>query len=242
MQLAFHPATHTPTHPHPGATALRVRSGMGATDQQITALFGSIGTMIPVAGPFIAAAASIAIAIETLFAGCGQTCVQTSNAANQVATLLDQNLKAYMAQPVHYYSIQQAALTVSQNAWAQLQATCGNPQFGAAGQRCISDRQSGACTWKSSPWGWTQGSDGSWTFVFSGPNGSGSQCWNWVDYYISGIANDPTVVADPVAATDTATTGTNAADTSAASSTSSLSSILPLVVIAGIAFFLMEEM
>lgn len=235
MQLSFHHGS--PIARPPAATALRLRRGMGATDQQITALFGTIGSSIPVAGPFIQAAASVAVAIETMFSGCGQTCVETSQAANQVGALLSQNLSNYLSQPVHYASIQSAALTVFDQAWAQLQQTCGNPQFGAAGQRCISDRQAGACTWKSSTYGWVQGSDGSWKYVQSGPAGSGGQCWNWFSGYRDPIANDPTVVPDPVAG---GTTGAGGASISGAAASSSGSSLIPLLLLGVIVFVVVK--
>ena len=176
---------------------LRSLRGLGATDQQITALFGTIGSAIPVAGPFIQAAAGIAISIESMFQGCGQTCVQASNIANQVGDLLQQNLDNYLALPIHYASLQAAALKVFDGAWAQLVQACNNPALAAAGQRCISDRQRGACTWKNKAGGWVQDSSGKWSYVPPGAKDSGSDCWNWFIGLRDPIANDPTVVPDP---------------------------------------------
>lgn len=238
MQLSFHNGRHLP--PPQGLTAMRIHRGMGATDQQITALFGSIGSMVPVAGPFIAAAASVAIAIENLFAGCGQTCVQTSNAANQAEVLLKQNLNNYLSQPIHYASIQQAALIVFDHSWASLMQLCSNPQYGTAGQNCISNRQAGACQWKSSAYGWTQDSTGKWTYVQSGPAGSGSQCWNWFSGYRDPIANDPTVVPDPVVAGVDTMTGAVVGPTGSAGAADSSSSLMPLLLMVGAVLLLVE--
>src|ERR1700679_1417376 len=58
---------------------MRGMAGVGATDQQSTAAVGAAASAIPVAGVFIAAAASVAVAIETLFSGCGQTCTAATN-------------------------------------------------------------------------------------------------------------------------------------------------------------------
>jgi hypothetical protein len=90
--------------------------------------------------------------------------------------------------------MQVAALNTFDTAWQALQQACGNPQLGAAGQRCISDRQAGACTWKASAGGWQ--ADG--TYKMWGAAGSGSDCWNWFIGMRDPIANDPNVQPDPV--------------------------------------------
>jgi len=142
------------------------------------------------------------------FKGCGQTCTLTSDAANEVAAKIDPMFQAYM-QSGHTQSEQAAYLSYFDQMWAQLVQYCGQASMSKAGQNCISDRQSGACTWKSSTWGWAQEAgapgnvytNGVYSFIPSGPNGSGSQCWNWQDYYRASVANDPTVVADTPAVT-----------------------------------------
>ena len=64
-------------------------------------------------GP-IGAAIGGRIAISQLlvgiFQGCGQTCVEASNIANQVEPALQQNLAAYLASPVRTVSMQAAAI------------------------------------------------------------------------------------------------------------------------------------
>lgn len=223
MQLTFQPDTlafyrhFNPSHPC-NVQDWNCRaglSGLSATDQQITAAFGTIGSQIPIAGPFIAAAASIAITIENLFSGCGQTCVQTSSAANQAGSYLTQNVQNYIANPIRTVSMQAAALSAFDRAWAALEQSCGNSQYGAAGQRCISDRQRGGCTWKTSPGGWNP--DG--TYTWAGAAGSGTTCWNWFVGMRDPIANDPFVVPDSIVAgpiVDNTTSSSNTVQVSTA--------------------------
>lgn len=129
---------------------------------------------VPFIGPAIAGAALL-ISYLVKQSGCGQTCIQTSSWANQVGQALSDNLHAYLDQPVRTRSSQQVALANFDSAWARLKELCGDPQWGDAGKRCISDRQAGACVWK--------GADG--------------QCWNWFSGFRDPIANDPNVVPDP---------------------------------------------
>ena len=92
---------------------------------------------------------------------------------------MQQNLDAYRAIPVpRPKSAQQLALQNFDTIWAQLVKMCGDPQWGDAGKRCISDRQQGACKWQN--------------------NGT---CWNWFVGYRDPIANDTDVVDDSVSAT-----------------------------------------
>lgn len=230
----FSPRTYYPSRV--GVNGL----GLGASPsiQQITAAAGAIGSAIPIAGPFIAAAASIAVSIENLFRGCGQTCVETSNAANQAANLLTQNVQAYVNSPIRTLSMQAAALQTFDNAWAQLVQLCSNPQFGQAGQNCIADRQRGACHYKTSPGGWN--SDG--TYTWAGAAGSGSTCWNWFSGMRDPIANDPFVIPDSSvgaagAGSSTSLTTTGAAGTVAGSAStnpiSSLGNLSPLLLVGG---------
>lgn len=186
--------------------------GMGALDAQSSSIASAaasgaaatgvlIGALmaIPIAGPIAAALAGIGVAIANIFSGCGQTCVQATNIANQVGDVLTENLNQYMSAPVHYASMQAAALNNFNTAWNSLVANCSNPALQAAGQRCISDRQRGACTWKASPGGWQQNpTTGAWSYAPWGASGSGTACWNWFIGLYDPIANDPTVVPDPI--------------------------------------------
>jgi len=166
------------------------------------------GPMGPLIAGVIAGLGALATVLIKEFSGCGQTCIIASNDANKYEPYLQQNLQVYLSSPIHYASLQAAALNNFDTIWTALRTACSDPSLADAGRRCISDRQSGACQWKSSTYGWAQDSTGTWKFTPSGPAGSGSQCWNWVDYYRASIANDPTVVPDPVPS-QSSTTNTN---------------------------------
>jgi len=174
-----------------------VQASQGAAVSISTAVGAALG------GPLGAAAggaiAQIGVMLSDLLSGCGATCTEATSYANQAEPLLLQNLQTYLAAPVHYASLQAAALANFDSTWSWLENACGNPALGSAGQNCISQRQEGACDSKNAtPGGWVQNSDGSWTYQFAtGPN-SGTNCWNWFIGYRDPIANDPTVVPDPV--------------------------------------------
>lgn len=211
MQISF---TNGTPHigPHAGLMA-QSRLGVGALDQQDQQIAGiaatavtttatilvALGTIGGPVGAAIAGIAAIGIAIANAFSGCGQTCVAASNIANQVEAILAQNLQHYLTSPVHYRSLQLAALNNFDIAWAALLKACSNQQLLQAGVNCIADRQQGACKWQTSPAGWQQQS-GQWVYVGAGQAGSGSSCWNWFVGYRDAIANDPTVVPDPAPA------------------------------------------
>ncbi len=198
--------------------------GLGTTDQQIAGAVGAAGGAItstlvslsviggPVglaAGAIIAAGVALFNVLENAFSGCGQTCIAATTVVNQLAPILQQNLDAYMSSPVHYYSMQQQALANFDTTWQRVVAGCSDPALGAAGQRCIGDRQRGACHYKTSPGGWSNGA-----YTAPGPADSGDTCWNWFVGYRDPIANDPTVVPDPPSAasstaTQTVQVGTN---------------------------------
>jgi hypothetical protein len=178
---------------------------LSAQDQTIAqgAASAAVLTGTLVAGPLGAAVAAavsqIGILLANVFSGCGQTCTQASDLANQAEPLLQQNLASYLAEPVHYASLQAAYLNNFTLTWNALVAACGNPALQSAGQNCISDRQEGACHYQTSPGGWQQ-QNGTWVYVNPGAQGSGSTCWNWFVGYHDPIANDPTVVPDPAGA------------------------------------------
>jgi hypothetical protein len=161
-----------------------------------TSLLIALGTAPTIIGPIVAGVIAVANLLVGVFKGCGSTCTEASDIANQVEPVLQQNLANYLAAPVHYASLQAAALNNFTTAWSALTQACGNPQLLSAGTNCISERQQGACSYKTTPGGWQQ-TNGTWTYVYPGANGSGSTCWNWFIGYHDPIANDPTVVADP---------------------------------------------
>ena len=266
MQLSFHHGS--PRGPAPGLVAQRIRTahihGMGQTASSpstagsvaslVTAgagvTTGILGTLsaiaagTSIAGPIglaITGLVGIGIILMKIFSGCGQTCVEASNYANQVeSTALQPNLAAYMAAPVHYASLQAAALNNFQTAWNALEQACGSGALASttAGANCISDRQQGSCHYKTSPGGWQQDASGNWSYVYPGASGSGTACWDWFIGYHDPIANDPTVVPDPTSTT--ALENDMAGSTSASASASSLP--WPLLIIAALAAWAMEEM
>ena len=140
-----------------------------------------------------------------------------------------------MNSPIHYASMQQAYLALFDGTWAALVKACSDPNLGAAGQRCITDRQAGSCAYHVSPGGWTQGADGQWTFVPYGANGSGDVCWNSFVGRRDPVANDPTVVPDPVGAITDPTTGavTGIQPPSIFGGGAGGASIMPLLLIGG---------
>ena len=153
------------------------------------------GAAVPFIGPAIAV---VALGIELLIknSGCGITCVETSQWANQAEPLLQQNVRAYFSLPApRTQSSQQLALQSFDKIWAALQQQCGQPGTGNAGVRCISDRQSGACTWKQTRLLGIPGEP---------PLGA---CFNWFNEYRDTIANDPNVAPDEVAASPVASVG-----------------------------------
>ena len=175
-----------------GALAAPVITGAAAASASASLAAGGSGLILGMAPalavPIIGAAiAGITILATVLIknSGCGQTCIETSGWANQAEPVLRQNIAAYFNEPApRSQSQQNAALANFDAIWARLTSMCGDPKTGNAGVRCISDRQSGACTWKAtadSPW----------------PGGPAQGvCWNWFNAYRDPIANDPNVVAD----------------------------------------------
>lgn len=151
---------------------------------------GIVAATCPVCAPFVPIGLALATFIIGEFSGCGQTCTLTSQAADKIEQILQQNKDAYFAIPdgQRTKSVQAVALANFDNTWAKLVQYCGNPSFGSAGQRCVTDRQRGACRIKT-------------------PDG---QCWDWFKGYRDSISNDPSVVADPVSsATSQVTSAVN---------------------------------
>lgn len=192
------------------------RRGLGANPAQVVGTVSSVGTPVATAAiahglttttaagstilglsptlaiPIIGAAlAGITFAAIKLIqnSGCGPTCIQTSEYADQAEPLLRQNLNAYFALPKpRSQSAQTAALQTFDAIWAQAVKLWSDPALGNAGKRAISDRQAGACTWKQTA---NYGAD----ISAAGEPGIG-QCWNWFSGYRDPIAHDPDVVPD----------------------------------------------
>jgi len=160
--------------------------GLGDTQSaQIASTVGvALAKVAPATGPaapFVAAAAGIAElvgAAEVLFSGCGQTCIQSSQYANQAENILNSIKSQYFATPTpRAQSFQQSTLTQIQQIFTWLQQMCSNPALGAAGQRCISERL-------------VQGGTAPWC-----PNPGNTGC-DWITNYYQPIANDPNVLPD----------------------------------------------
>ena len=168
-----------------GTTGGLISAGIGVGVATGAVAAGTaLATIGLVAGPIGAIAGVLIGILEQVFSGCGQSCTLTSQAANQIEQTLQQNLLAYQASG-HTKSEQAAALANFDYAWGKLQQYCGQASFGAAGQRCTTDRQRGACKWTNDGHG--------------GPAGSGNVCWNWFVGYRDPIANDPNVQPDTAA-------------------------------------------
>lgn len=180
-----------------GVLAAHAASTAAATGSAATILGMSPALAVPIIGAAIVGVTLGIIAI--LRSGCGQTCVITSQWANQAEPLLAQNLQEYFALPVpRTRQQQQMALNNFEVVWAKLQELCGQPGTGDAGVRCITDRQAGSCKWK-------QTSDSS-LLQYPGEPQPG-QCWNWFSGYRDPIANDPNVVDDAVGSTVSSVVG-----------------------------------
>ncbi len=203
MRLAFHP-TGLPAY-HPSLGSLGGPSDIQTAEQMASAglstSLGILGALNAVSiaglasgiGAAVAGAIALATALYKEFQGCGQTCIVASQIADKIEPVLRANVQNYLEAPVHYASLQAAALNNFDFAWAALVKACSNPQLQDAGQRCTQDRQQGACHYHTSPGGWANG-----TYTPPGQNGSGPDCWNWFVGYRDPIAHDPTVVPDPV--------------------------------------------
>lgn len=214
--------------------------GFGAstpsTATEATAVGGAVGsstvaTLVAtgaVAGPVGAAIGAGIGLVATLISalgigqGCGQTCIETSQWANQAEPLLLQNIQAYFAQPApRSQSSQAAAIANFMTVWNNLVTLCTQPNLGTAGQNCISDRQSGACTWKQTT------TSPLLAFTQYGEPAPGS-CWNWWSGYHDPIANDPDVVPDAQSALAQGEADTSASVVSGGSSSSLM---LPVILI-----------
>jgi len=170
-------------------------------------------TLVPIVGPALAAATML---VQHLVAnsGCGQTCIVTSQWANQAEDALRQNLEAYRALPSPRTKGQQAvALANFDTIWNQLRQTCGQAGTGDAGKRCISDRQRGACTWKDA-----------------------GACWDWFKGYRDPIANDSVV---PDASITSQVSGS--IDELFSGAASGGVNLLPLLILGGIALWAVKS-
>lgn len=142
----------------------------------------AMGSLAGPVGALVGAAAGALILVGSLiakqFQGCGQTCTEATKIANQVSDLLIRNRDVYLTSPVHYRSLQAAALNNFDMTAAAMRQACGNPQLGDAGQRCIGERL-------------VRGAPAPWC-----PSADHTGC-DWITAMRDPIANDPHVVDDP---------------------------------------------
>ena len=180
-----------------------------------------------------AAAAGIATVISLLFKPNLQK-IQASNDANQIETILKQNLANWLSIPTNqrYASEQAAALQVFDNGWLQYQNAV-QPDLAKA-PNSISDRQEGSCAYHTAQCaGW----DGE-TYTPNLPNQSSGCCWNWFVGYRDPIANDPNVQPDPVSSAVSSVVGSVGSDVgSLVSSVASGGDALYLLLGAGVLLF-----
>lgn len=185
---------------------------------------------IPVVG---AAIAAIGIGIMAILnSGCGQTCIETSQWANQAEPMLQQNVEAYFAiQAPRPLSVQTAAIQNFMNVWNRLVALCSQPGLGGAGTNCINDRQSGACKWRATATG-----------AYPGQPAQG-QCWNWWNAYHDPIANDTQVYDDSFTTSAAAVvSGTTTGATGAVLSSGSGSDLLVIGGVLVAALFMVSQL
>lgn len=183
---------------------------------------GDATSAIPAASLISAGLSVVNTAISLIMnSGCGVTCVETSDWANQAENLLKQNVAAYFALPAPRSATDQAAALANfDTIWAGLQSRCGASGTGTAGIKCISDREAGACTWTqtaTSP-----------LLAYPGEPQPGA-CWNWFNGYRDVIANDPDVAQ--TAAVDTSISSIQSDAASVVNSVTSGSSTTTLLLL-----------
>lgn len=182
------------------ATAAGATTGLGAAI--------AASGIVPFIGPILAGA-MVAITL-ILGRSCGQSCVITSDWANEAEEHLKTIIAAYFSLPApRPISARNAALGMFDAVWDGLVQRCSQPGLATAGQNCIQDRQSGSCEWRqttTSP-----------LLAYPGEPQPG-ECWNWFSGYRDPIAMDP-AVPDEQSASAQATT-TSATSTPSGSSPS----------------------
>ncbi len=155
-----------------GALASSAASTAAATGLPAAILGMSPALAVPVIGAAMVGVTIAVVALLRASRGCGETCVQTSQWANEAEQILKENLATYLALPApRSVSARNTAASNFNVVWARLSELCGNPQLGDAGRRCIADRQRGACKWRD----------------------SAGECFNWFTGYLDPIQNDTNV-------------------------------------------------
>lgn len=198
---------------NPNALNQATGAGISTANQTGSAVAGGVASGLALAASFdpepiskaiLAIGAALTGIITKMAAGCGQSCIAASDAANQAEPLLVQNVATYTSSPVRTRSMQLAALANFDNVFGALLQKC-QQIGGGGGANCMKDRVAGACKWKATPWVWSKTSAGGYEYTPAGAAGSGTTCWNWVYGYRDSIAADPDVVPDSIS-TSTANT------------------------------------
>ena len=187
------------------------RRGIGdATTNLVSQVLGTAASVPSPAAPFLAAAAGLVAIFGNIFNGCGNTCIEATQYANQAGSQLDTLMAQYFALPTpRPYAAQQAYLSACQQIFSWLQQMCSNPALGQAGQRCISER----LTQRACPSTLNDSNIGGGQIAF---------CDYW-SYFYNPVLNDPDVAP--------ATSSASSAVSSATSGvTSALASVLPASV------------
>jgi len=189
----------------------------------VTAAGSTLIALAPLAGPlapFLAIGGAVADLVASFFKPNLQK-IQASNDANQIEAILQSNLANWLSIPPsqRYQSVQQAALTVFAQGWAQyVQAVQADL---SKAPDSISDRQQGSCAYHTAQCaGWHGGS-----YTPNGPNQATGCCWNWFVGYRDPISNDPNVTPDPsslISPTTSSAASTGAATSSGLPPVSSL--------------------
>jgi hypothetical protein len=210
-----------------------------ATEGAIAGGLALAGAFVPVAGPFIEALAGLVGPIASLFKGCGSTCTQATQYANQAVSVIEQAFAQYWAQPVRYASSQQAYLNAFDQIWGWMQQACGNPQLGAAGEACISERaRGGASTWCCNSNGqWNYGPKTVTTTITNVGNGKCVGC----DMFVTlrdPVAQDTGVQPDPVPGAVATAAGGDVLSTITGGTGGSW--LIPLLLVGAGAFFFMS--
>ncbi len=169
-----------------GGAMVGVTTAMQTGSAVAGAIAGGLMTVAPFTGPaapILMAAAALVAPLAQMFKGCGSTCTEATKYANQFSDTLSKLNTFYWDQPVRYKSVQLQTLSYMDQAAQMLYNLCSNPQLGAAGQRCISERliEGGTAPWCDKP------------------NKIGC---DWITTYRNPIANDTGVVDDSSAAND----------------------------------------
>ena len=105
MQFAPHLCSQFPTMRYRGLGALTgqtatIASAAAAGAASTASILVALGTIGGPVGAAIAGLAALGLQLANVFAGCGQTCTEASNLANQAEAILTPMFNTYMASPI----------------------------------------------------------------------------------------------------------------------------------------------